>query len=482
MASFEAVIGLEVHAQLLTKTKLFCGCLAAFGNAPNTHVCPVCLGLPGALPVPNERAIALGVRAARALGSTVAQRSTFARKQYFYPDLPKGYQISQFDSPFALGGSLSFIVDGETRSARILRIHFEEDAGKNTHRPGQSSQVDLNRAGTPLIEIVSEPDLRSPAEAASYLRALREILMALEVNDGNLEEGSFRCDANVSVRPVGQEKLGTRVELKNINSFRFIERAIRGEIDRQIEEIGAGRPTVQETRGYDEVTDSTFSMRGKEDAHDYRYFDDPDLPLLGIEPAMIAAVDASLPELPAKKRARYVSELGLPTDAAAVLTSHPKIATLFEETSAFGVPVLRVANFVQAEVLRDVATDGLIAIVPITSRQLADVLGLVERGEISGKQAKELYAKVRGTDRSAIDLVTELGMKQVSDVGTIAEICARVVATNAKQADQYRGGKSAIIGFFVGLVMKEMRGSGNPEIVRCELEKALGAGASGSSS
>ena len=477
---FEAVIGLEVHAQLLTRTKLFCGCRVAFGVLPNTNVCPVCLGLPGALPVPNARAIELGVRAARALGSRIEERSTFARKQYFYPDLPKGYQISQFDKPFAVGGTVEYVLEGEEKSARLVRVHLEEDAGKSTHR-GQSSLVDLNRAGTPLIEIVGEPDLRSPQEAAAYLRALREILMALEVNDGNLEEGSFRCDANVSVRPRGESKLGTRVELKNINSFRFIERAIAGEIDRQIEEIGAGRIIVQETRGYDEVTDCTYSMRGKEDAHDYRYFADPDLPTLGIPASMVAAVDAALPELPAKKRARYTQDLGLPADAAAVLTGHPRVAALFEESVAFGAPVLRAANFVQAEVLRDVTTDGLAATIPLSARQLADILVLVERTEISGKQAKELYAKVRGTDRAVPELVNELGMKQVTDVGQIAVVCQRVVAANEKQAASYRAGKTTLFGFFVGQVMKEMRGAAHPETVRAELEKALGAPAPGAS-
>jgi aspartyl-tRNA(Asn)/glutamyl-tRNA(Gln) amidotransferase subunit B len=470
MAAYEAVIGLEVHAQLLTETKLFCGCRTSFGDPPNTHVCPTCLGLPGALPVLNAKAVEYAVRVGLALGCAIQPTSRFARKNYFYPDLPKGYQISQFDEPLCLGGKVPL---GPERSARLTRIHMEEDAGKSFHRPG-GSVVDLNRAGVPLVEIVGEPDLRSGAEAADYLRALREILVFLGVNDGNLEEGSFRCDANVSIRPVGTEKLGTRVELKNINSFRFVQKAIEHEIARQEAVLEGGGRIVQETRGWDESRGATFSMRSKETAQDYRYFPDPDLPPLTVAEPDVTRIQRELPELPEEKRARFVSELGLSAEAAAVLTQHPRIAAFFEESTLLHRDPVRVANFVQAEVLRDVTTSGLGADLPLRPTQLASLLNLVARGTISGKQAKEVYAAVARTDGDPAAIVKERGMAQVSDEGAIEAVVRRVVDANPSQVAQLRAGKSALLGFFVGAVMKETKGSANPKLVNEILRRVLG--------
>ncbi len=478
------MVGLEVHAQLLTRTKAFCACSAAFGGEPNTKVCPVCLGLPGALPVLNEQVVAMAVRAALALGGDVQRRSVFARKNYFYPDLPKGYQITQYDAPLSRGGAIELDLAGPEqapRRARLVRLHIEEDAGKTLHDVGAESVVDCNRAGVPLVEIVGEPDLRSGREAAQYLRSLRDILIFIGVNDGNLEEGSFRCDANVSVRPAGDPRLGTRVELKNINSFRFVQKAVDHEVARQTALVQAGGAVVQETRGYDEKTGSTYSMRSKEEANDYRYFPEPDLPPLILDDAAVERERARLPELPRAKRARLVAALGLTPATAEVLTQHPVVAAFFEEAARLHGDPVRVANFVQSEVLRDVTTHGLAAQIPVTSKQVADLLGLVAKGALSGKQAKEVYAAARRHNATAEDreslsverLVNELGMAQVSDAAAIEEACRRVVQAHPRQAEQLRGGKTGLTGFFVGQVMKEMGGSANPRMVQEALKKVL---------
>jgi aspartyl-tRNA(Asn)/glutamyl-tRNA(Gln) amidotransferase subunit B len=470
---YEAVIGLEVHAQMLTRTKAFCSCSTAFGAPPNTQVCATCLGLPGALPVLNAEAVAMAVRTALALDCTIRSRSRFARKNYFYPDLPKGYQISQFDEPFSEHGSMVIDVGGETKTARITRVHMEEDAGKNLHDRGDRSIVDLNRSGVPLVEIVGEPDLRSGVEAAEYLRTLREVLMTLGVNDGNLEEGSFRCDANVSIRRVGQEKLGTRVELKNINSFRFVQKGIEHEIQRQEAVLSAGGTVVQETRGWDEKTGSTFCLRSKEEAQDYRYFPEPDLPELVLTDDFVARQRQSVGELPRAKRKRFVETLSITASASQVLTSHPKIAVFFEEAAKLHGDAGRVANFIQSEVLRDVSTRGLEADLPVSAAQVAALLRLVDQGTLSGKQAKDVYGKMVRTDKAPEVLVAELGLQQVSDVEAIEAVVSGVIAANPKQAEQLRAGKMGLFGFFVGQVMRETKGAANPGMVNGALKRLL---------
>jgi aspartyl-tRNA(Asn)/glutamyl-tRNA(Gln) amidotransferase subunit B len=473
MTDYEPVIGLEVHAQLLTHTKLFCSCSVAFGQGANSNVCPVCLGWPGALPVTNAEAVRLAVRAALALDCEIHHTSIFARKQYFYPDLPKGYQISQFEEPLATHGHLDVELDGETVRAGITRIHMEEDAGKNVHGVGGNSVVDLNRAGTPLIEIVGEPDLRSSAQAAGYLRALRDVLVAIGINDGNLEEGSFRCDANVSIRPRGSDVLGTRVELKNINSFRFVQKAIDGEVARQTAILDVGGSIEQETRGYDAEKNSTTSLRSKADAHDYRYFPDPDLPPLRIAPELVEGERACLPELPRARRARYVEKLGISAGNAATLVAHPRVAEYFEAVHERFPDAPKAANWITTEVLRGVKTHGLEAEFPVRAEQLAQLLDLIEQGAISGKQAKDVYAAVEGTDRWPKDVVAERGMRVVSDDDTLLAFCREVLAGNSKGVDQYKAGKKGTLGFFVGQVMKKTAGSADPKRVNELLRKLL---------
>jgi aspartyl-tRNA(Asn)/glutamyl-tRNA(Gln) amidotransferase subunit B len=471
---YEPVIGLEVHAQLLTKTKLFCGCSVQVGAEPNQNVCPVCLGLPGSLPVGNRLAIELAVRAALALGCTIQRESIFARKNYFYPDLPKGYQISQFEQPFSTNGTLEIEVAGVRRAAHIQRVHLEEDAGKNVHGVGGESLVDLNRAGTPLIEIVGAPDLRSSAEAAAYLRALRDILMFVGANDGNLEEGSFRCDANVSVRPVGSTTLGTRTELKNINSFRFVQRAIDAEIQRQIAIVEEGGQVEQQTRSFDPDSGQTRPLRSKANAHDYRYFPEPDLAPLVLDEAMVAEQRARVGELPEAVRVRWTSELGLSPSAAATLTQHPEYTRFFHAVCAVFPEPVKAANWIQTEVLRDTEAHGLAVKFPVRPEQVAELLALVEAGKISGPQAKKVYASMVGSERSAAELVLELGMSVVSDDASLRPLCQRVLDENPKNVALYRSGKGALLGFFVGQVMKQSQGRANPQLVSQLLGELLG--------
>jgi aspartyl-tRNA(Asn)/glutamyl-tRNA(Gln) amidotransferase subunit B len=476
MSAYEAVIGLEVHAQLLTQTKQFCPCPTSFGAEPNTNVCPVCLGLPGALPVLNRQAVEMAVRTALALDCTIRPRSVFSRKNYFYPDLPKGYQISQFDLPFSEHGRL----DIGGRSVGITRVHLEEDAGKNLHGvaevPGKSV-VDLNRAGVPLIEIVGDPDLRSADEAVAYLKRLRDVLVALEVNDGNLEEGSFRCDVNISVRKTGSDSYGTRVEIKNVNSFRNVHRAIEHETARLIAVAEAGETFKQHTRQWDDANGRTVFLREKEGSDDYRYFPEPDLPPLVLEDAWVSELKSRLPELPEARRHRLTASLKLPRHDAEVLTGHPKIGDFFErilsEKPADAGWAKRASNFVMTEVLADTKVHGLDAEFPIQANQVVELLKLVEAQTISGKQAKEVYAAIKGTEKSALAYVSEQGMAQVSDTGALEEICTKLVAANPKQADAYRSGKKGMIGFFVGAVMKETKGSANPALVNQILERLL---------
>jgi len=483
-SAYETVIGLEVHAQLLTRSKLFCGCSTEFGAAPNSHVCQVCLGLPGSLPQLNGRAVELAMRAALALGCSVTERSVFARKNYFYPDLAKNYQISQYELPMNVRGQLAIEVDGRERVVGITRIHLEEDAAKNLHGAGSGhfTLVDYNRAGTPLMEIVSEPDLRSAAEAEEYLKRLREILLFIGVNDGNLEEGSFRCDANVSIRPLGQKEFGTRVELKNINSFRFVRKAIEFEVARQIALVAGGGKVVQETRTWSEAQSKTLPMRSKEDAMDYRYFPDPDLLDLVIDRSQVDAVRAVLPELPLHKRARYVAELGVTAADAQVLTQHPEVARFYEalvdaladrDPKQRAVWGKRAANFVQAELLRHVQLDGARAEFGVTPERIAQLLRLVESGAISGKQAKSVFSSMLSTGKSAETLVQEQGLMQVSDTAAIEAAAREVLARNQENVQAYRAGKTNVLGFFVGQVMRAMQGAGNPKLVNDTLQKLL---------
>jgi aspartyl-tRNA(Asn)/glutamyl-tRNA(Gln) amidotransferase subunit B len=470
--AWEPVIGLEVHAQLLTESKLFCGCATAFGAAPNTNVCPVCLGLPGSLPVLNRRAVEMAVRTALALGCTVHRRSTFARKNYFYPDLPKGYQISQYDEPFASNGRLEIEVRGAVRRIGIVRVHLEEDAGKNVHGVGGESLVDLNRAGTPLVEIVSAPDLTSPEEAQVYLRTLSDVLVFLGVNDGNLEQGSFRCDANVSLRPRGRKTLGTRTEIKNVNSFRFVARALEVEIARQRVLLDSGGAVVQETRGFDAVAGKTYSLRSKEEAHDYRYFPEPDLPPLELDDERMEAARRDMPELPRALRQRYLAE-GIPAQAAATLSSHPAIAEFFERARRLSRSELKLANWICGEVLHAASIHGIAATFPVSPEQLAELVELVEQGRISGKQAKEVFSGIAGSDRRPEAWVAEHGMRVVGEEGELRVICERLLAAHPEQVAQVRAGRRGVLGFFVGQVMKQTGGAADPKLVSALLEKLI---------
>jgi aspartyl-tRNA(Asn)/glutamyl-tRNA(Gln) amidotransferase subunit B len=481
IADFQAVLGLEVHAQLLTRSKIFCGCSTAFGGEPNTRVCPVCLGMPGVLPALNRQVVELAVKTGLALGCAIQPRSVFARKNYFYPDLPKGYQISQYELPICVGGGLTIEVDGVEKLIRLTRIHMEEDAGKNLHEVAAdgSSGVDLNRAGVPLLEIVSEPDLRSADEAVEYLKALRAILLTLGVNDGNLEEGSFRCDANVSVMRRGETTYGTRAEVKNMNSFRFLRQAVEYEVRRQVELVEAGERVVQETRLFDPARGETRSMRSKEDAHDYRYFPEPDLPPVVVEPALVERLRAALPELPRARAARYVAELGLARRDATLLASDQATALFFDETvqrlgrSPEGAR--QAAHWLNGEVARLVNETGLaVAGWKLTPEHLAGLLGLLERGAVSGAAAKTVLEEVFRTGAEPAAVVSARGLTQVSDAGAIEAVVDQVLGAAPAELERHRSGKKDLTGFFVGQVMKALKGKGNPAVVNALVKQKLG--------
>jgi aspartyl-tRNA(Asn)/glutamyl-tRNA(Gln) amidotransferase subunit B len=475
----EAVIGLEVHAELLTRSKIFCGCSAAFGTPPNTNVCPVCLGMPGVLPVLNRRVVEFAIRAGLATNCDIAPHSRFARKNYFYPDLPKGYQISMYEQPLCVNGWLEIVVDGETKRVRLTRIHMEEDTGKNIHDAQVAgSLVDFNRGGVPLLEIVSEPDLGSAAEAGAYLRALRSILQYLEICDGNMEEGSFRCDANVSVRPIGSSTLGTKVEIKNMNSFRNVERAITYELGRQARAVGAGERLVQETRLWDVEREETRPMRSKESAHDYRYFPEPDLLPLAVAQPWVDEVRASMPELPAVRRRRFERDHALSAYDADVLTQRKDVADFFEAAVAAGGNPKETANWITTEVLRIVREEKLddalvIRDWPLTPSQLATLARLVERGTINRNTAKGLLPRLLRTGADPEALVAAEGLAQVSDRGALEHAVDEVLAAHPEQVEQFRGGRDRVIGFLVGQVMKSTGGKANPQLVQELLRTAL---------
>ncbi|MGA8431337.1 MAG: Asp-tRNA(Asn)/Glu-tRNA(Gln) amidotransferase subunit GatB [Candidatus Sulfotelmatobacter sp.] len=478
--TFEAVIGLEVHVQLLTASKIFCSCSTRFGAPPNTNVCPVCLGMPGALPVLNRKAVEFATLAAMALKCSIRETSVFARKNYFYPDLPKGYQISQYDEPLAEHGFIEISSGSSKKRIGITRVHLEEDAGKSLHEgfadAAQKTAIDLNRTGVPLIEIVSEPDMTTPDEAYEYLTRLKEIVLYTGVSDCNMEEGSLRCDANVSVRPRGQKELGTKAEIKNVNSFRFIREALEYEIGRQIEVIESGEKVVQETRLYNSAEGKTYSMRSKEQAHDYRYFPEPDLLPLVVNESWKAKIAESLPELPEARRRRMVEEYGITEYDANVLTASKSLADRFESAAKAAKNPKRVANLVQGELLGRLRGKGIeIEQSPISMEGVAASADLVEAGTISGKMLKDLYdlAFVRSKDFPAI--YEEAGRpQQSSDTSILEKIIDEVLAANPKQLEQYRSGKTTVAGFFVGQVMKASKGQANPQAVNELLMKKLG--------
>jgi aspartyl-tRNA(Asn)/glutamyl-tRNA(Gln) amidotransferase subunit B len=479
--NYEAVIGLECHCQLLTNSKLFCSCSTKFGEAPNINTCPVCLGLPGALPVLNRVAITMAVKAALGLNCKVNLESQWARKNYFYPDLPKGYQISQYDRPLAQHGFIEIFVDGNHKKIGVQRIHMEEDAGKSLHEgfpdSGRNTYLDFNRSGVPLIEIVTDPDIRSSAEAYDYLARLKQILEFLEVCDGNMEEGSLRCDANVSVRKAGDSKFGTRTELKNINSFRFVQKAIDYEVGRQIDVIEGGGRVVQETRLWNSAEDRTVPMRSKEEAHDYRYFPDPDLPLLVVESEWIRTTDRSMPELPESRRKRFIKEYALSEYDAGVLTATRALAEFFEETAGLSGQPKIAANWIMGDLLRFYKDSNAdlkdLSESPVSPKMLAEMIALVEKGTISGKIAKTVMEEMYKTGRQAQQIIEEQGLIQISDTGEIEKIVDKVIEENPKSVEQYRAGKTGTLGFFVGQVMKATGGRANPQAVNDLLRKKL---------
>jgi len=475
---FETVIGLEVHAQLLTESKLFCGCSTSFGAEPNTQTCPVCLGMPGVLPVVNRRAVEYAVAASLALGCTVNAKSVFARKNYFYPDLPKGYQISQYSEPLAEHGSLEIGEGDESRRIGITRVHMEDDAGKLLHGEGAEDEawsfVDLNRTGVPLIEIVSEPDLRTPAEAQAYLKALRDILVYLGICDGNMEQGSFRCDANISIRPVGATELGTKAELKNMNSFKFVKDALEYERERQIDLVESGGEVAQETRLFDTSKGVTVAMRSKEEAHDYRYFPDPDLLPLIVDEAMMEKALSGMPELPRAKRQRFVSEYSIPEYDAGVLTSSRELAEYYEElVELTGEPKVS-SNWIMGELLRLLKEDSIdIAECRLRPAAVAKLIKMVKDGAVSTKAAKEVFEEIFRTGADAAAVVESMGLAQISGEDELAAVIDAILEANPENVARYRAGKVKLMGFFVGEAMKATKGRANPKVVNQLLAKKL---------
>lgn len=476
LEKWEPVIGLEVHAQLMTKSKMFCGCPNQFGSNANSNICPICTGQPGSLPVINQNAIELGVRAAIALHCEIYEDSIFARKNYFYPDLPKGYQISQYERPFCKNGYLlATLRGGEEKKIRIHRIHFEEDAGKSVHE-SHATLVNLNRAGVPLCEIVSEADMRTSHEAGQYLRTLHTILKYAEVCDGNMEEGNFRCDANISVRLRGTEKFGTKVELKNINSFRYVEKAIDHEVIRQIEEIEAGRKIIQQTRLWNNAKGVTEPMRDKEEAHDYRYFPEPDLPTLVIAKAWQQEIRSKMPELPDSKKARFTEKFGLNSYDASVLTSSKELADYYEKV-ATAVNPKQAANWVMNELLGRLNAAGKeIDASPVTSDSMSELVAKIESQEISGKIAKTVFEEMFATGKSPSVIIKEKGLVQISDSGQLEGAIRKVLESNPSQVQEYKSGKVKLLGFFVGQVMKETKGQANPGVLNDLVKKVLDQG------
>ncbi len=476
MASYEAVIGLEVHAQLRTRSKLFCSCSTAFGADPNAHVCEVCAGMPGVLPVLNEKAVEFAARMGIAVGCTVNRTSVFARKNYFYPDLPKGYQISQYEQPICEHGHLDISVGDAVKRIGITRIHLEDDAGKNIHSAGENvSYVDLNRTGVPLIEIVSEPDLRSAEEAVAYLKALRAIVVHLGICDGNMEEGSFRCDANVSLRPRGAAEFGTRAELKNLNSFRHVQRAIEYEISRQADLLDDGDKVVQETRLYDSVKNITVSMRGKEEAHDYRYFPDPDLIPIHIDEARLSEWQATLPELPQARLERFMSSFGLSAQDAEMLTAERDHAEFFEAAVKLYDQPRKIANMMLGPLQRELNQRGTsLAVSAMRPEALAELVRIIDAGLISAKIGNDVFGELFENGAMPEAFVRERGLVQISDTSAIEQAVDEVIAENPAEVEAYRGGKTKLVSFFVGQVMRKTRGKANPALVNELLASKLG--------
>ncbi len=477
MGDYEAVIGIEVHAQLLTETKSFCGCSAKFGAEPNTNVCPVCLGMPGVLPVLNKKVVDYAIKLAIATHCTLAHVSRFARKNYFYPDLPKGYQISQYELPLGEHGWIEIETNGGAKRVGIRRIHMEEDAGKLIHDERQPvSYVDFNRAGVPLLEIVSEPDMRTPEEVVAYLKSLRDIMVYLGICDGNMEEGSFRCDANISIRPIGSSELGVKTELKNMNSFRNVQKALEFEIRRQRALVERGEPVVQETRLWDAAKGMTVGMRTKEEAHDYRYFPDPDLVPVVVDKAWIEKMERSLPELPDEKRRRFVSQYGLTVTEVEILSSDPSLANYFEAVVALFPHAKSVSNWILSELLRELNRGGHSALsCPVPPEHLAELLVLMDKGTISGRIAKTVFEEMYATGKKASTIVEARNLVQVADEEVLEGVVREVIADHPSEVQRYLNGEEKLMGFFVGQVMKKTQGKANPKTATTLLLNVLQA-------